>query len=101
MSHLLRLTKNCLSFDFIGSSTDESADDMNNVQVSIQFPGTFEFLCDFSKENLIYSKSTQRTDKIKQEYDYLFSLRLIVDFLTHIFKSCQFMYNYPTDMAYK
>ncbi|XP_070139105.1 ran-binding protein 16 isoform X2 [Drosophila bipectinata] len=33
MSHLLRLTKNCLSFDFIGSSTDESADDMNNVQI--------------------------------------------------------------------
>ncbi|XP_044573310.1 ran-binding protein 16 isoform X3 [Drosophila ananassae] len=33
MSHLLRLTKNCLSFDFIGSSTDDSADDMNNVQI--------------------------------------------------------------------
>ncbi|KAI8033655.1 hypothetical protein M5D96_013609, partial [Drosophila gunungcola] len=32
ISHVLRLTKNCLSFDFIGSSTDESADDMNNVQ---------------------------------------------------------------------
>ncbi|XP_043658879.1 ran-binding protein 16 isoform X1 [Drosophila teissieri] len=33
ISHVLRLTKNCLSFDFIGSSTDESADDMNNVQI--------------------------------------------------------------------
>jgi len=33
---VLRLTKNCLSFDFIGSSTDESADDMNNVQVCTQ-----------------------------------------------------------------
>ncbi|XP_017065220.2 ran-binding protein 16 isoform X2 [Drosophila eugracilis] len=33
ITHVLRLTKNCLSFDFIGSSTDESADDMNNVQI--------------------------------------------------------------------
>ncbi|KAM8718287.1 hypothetical protein ACLKA7_000989 [Drosophila subpalustris] len=33
ISQVLRLTKNCLSFDFIGSSTDESADDMNNVQI--------------------------------------------------------------------
>ncbi|XP_061393190.1 ran-binding protein 16 [Musca vetustissima] len=33
ISHVLRLTKNCLSFDFIGSSMDESSDDMNSVQI--------------------------------------------------------------------
>lgn len=33
MNQILRLTRNCLSFDFIGTSTDESTDDMSTVQV--------------------------------------------------------------------
>lgn len=33
MNQILRLTRNCLSFDFIGTSTDDSTDDMSTVQV--------------------------------------------------------------------
>ncbi|XP_075733284.1 ran-binding protein 16 isoform X7 [Rhipicephalus microplus] len=33
MSHLLRLAHNCLSFDFIGTSPDESSDDLCTVQI--------------------------------------------------------------------
>uniref|UniRef100_A0ACB8GDN0 Ran-binding protein 17 n=1 Tax=Sphaerodactylus townsendi TaxID=933632 RepID=A0ACB8GDN0_9SAUR len=31
--HLLKLVLNCLNFDFIGSSADESADDLCTVQI--------------------------------------------------------------------
>lgn len=31
--HLLKLVLNCLSYDFIGSSADESADDLCTVQI--------------------------------------------------------------------
>lgn len=41
VSHVLRLTKNCLSFDFIGSSTDESSDDMNSVQIPTSWRPAF------------------------------------------------------------
>ncbi|XP_075159155.1 ran-binding protein 16 isoform X3 [Haematobia irritans] len=41
ISHVLRLTKNCLSFDFIGSSTDESSDDMNSVQLPTSWRPAF------------------------------------------------------------
>ncbi|XP_011206263.1 ran-binding protein 16 isoform X1 [Bactrocera neohumeralis] len=41
ISHVLRLTKNCLSFDFIGSSTDESSDDMNSVQIPTSWRPAF------------------------------------------------------------
>lgn len=30
---LLKLTHNCLNFDFIGTSTDESSDDLCTVQI--------------------------------------------------------------------
>src|SRR5581483_4413797 len=33
MSQLLRLAHNCLTFDFIGTSTDESSDDLCTVQI--------------------------------------------------------------------
>ncbi|XP_069755026.1 ran-binding protein 17-like isoform X2 [Narcine bancroftii] len=31
--HLLKLSQNCLSFDFIGNATDESADDLSTIQI--------------------------------------------------------------------
>lgn len=33
ISHALRLARNCLTFDFIGTSTDETADDLCTVQI--------------------------------------------------------------------
>lgn len=33
ISHALRLAHNCLTFDFIGTSTDETADDLCTVQI--------------------------------------------------------------------
>lgn len=33
LSHALRLAHNCLTFDFIGTSTDESSDDLCTVQI--------------------------------------------------------------------
>lgn len=33
MTQLLRLAQNCLTFDFIGTSTDESSDDLGTVQI--------------------------------------------------------------------
>lgn len=33
MTQLLRLSQNCLMFDFIGTSTDESSDDLCTVQI--------------------------------------------------------------------
>ena len=35
LTQLLRLAHNCLTFDFIGTSTDESSDDLCTVQVAI------------------------------------------------------------------
>ncbi|KFM69941.1 Exportin-7, partial [Stegodyphus mimosarum] len=33
MNSLLRLAYNCISFDFIGTSPDESSDDLCTVQI--------------------------------------------------------------------
>lgn len=33
LMQLLKLTHNCLNFDFIGTSTDESSDDLCTVQI--------------------------------------------------------------------
>lgn len=41
MSHLLQLTCNCLSFDFIGTSMDESSDDLGTVQIPTSWRGAF------------------------------------------------------------
>lgn len=41
MNHILRLTRNCLSFDFIGTSNDESTDDMSTVQIPTNWRPAF------------------------------------------------------------
>ncbi|PFX28448.1 Exportin-7 [Stylophora pistillata] len=41
MSYLLQLTCNCLSFDFIGTSMDESSDDLGTVQIPTSWRGAF------------------------------------------------------------
>ena len=41
---LLRLAHNCLTFDFIGTSTDESSDDLCTVQIPTSWrPAFLEF----------------------------------------------------------
>merc|ERR550534_2736905 len=37
MTQLLRLAHNCLTYDFIGTSTDESSDDLTTVQMPAQW----------------------------------------------------------------
>lgn len=32
-THLLNFARDCLSFDFVGTSTDESADDISTVHI--------------------------------------------------------------------
>ena len=44
MSYLLQLTCNCLSFDFIGTSMDESSDDLGTVQIPTSWRGGTEQL---------------------------------------------------------
>ncbi|KAH1005287.1 hypothetical protein HUJ04_006300 [Dendroctonus ponderosae] len=41
MTHLLRLSQNCLTFDFIGTSTDESSDDLCTVQIPTSWRPAF------------------------------------------------------------
>lgn len=41
MSQLLRLAHNCLTFDFIGTSTDESSDDLCTVQIPTNWRPAF------------------------------------------------------------
>uniref|UniRef100_A0A336LE22 CSON010006 protein n=1 Tax=Culicoides sonorensis TaxID=179676 RepID=A0A336LE22_CULSO len=41
MTHLLNLARNCLTFDFIGTSADESADDMSTVQIPANWRPAF------------------------------------------------------------
>lgn len=41
VSHLLRLALNCLSFDFIGTSPDESSDDQSTVQIPTSWRPAF------------------------------------------------------------
>lgn len=41
MNHILRLTRNCLSFDFIGTSNDDSIDDMSTVQIPTNWRPAF------------------------------------------------------------
>ncbi|CAG0919166.1 unnamed protein product [Notodromas monacha] len=41
MKHLLKLTLHCLTFDFIGTSIDESSDDMLTVQIPTSWRPTF------------------------------------------------------------
>ncbi|XP_038045966.1 exportin-7-like isoform X1 [Patiria miniata] len=51
MTQLLRLTHNCLTFDFIGTSTDESTDDNCTVQIPTGWRSAF---LDFSTVNLFF-----------------------------------------------
>lgn len=41
ISHALRLAHNCLTFDFIGTSTDETADDLCTVQIPTGWRSAF------------------------------------------------------------
>lgn len=41
MTQLLRLARNCLTFDFIGTSTDESSDDLCTVQIPTSWRPAF------------------------------------------------------------
>ncbi|KAL5015882.1 hypothetical protein ScPMuIL_005471 [Solemya velum] len=41
LSHALRLAHNCLIFDFIGTSTDESSDDLCTVQIPTSWRSAF------------------------------------------------------------
>ncbi|KAK9872641.1 hypothetical protein WA026_018776 [Henosepilachna vigintioctopunctata] len=41
MTHLLKLAQNCLTFDFIGTSTDESSDDLCTVQIPTSWRPAF------------------------------------------------------------
>lgn len=41
MTHVLRLARNCLSFDFIGTTAEESTDDMSTVQVPTSWRPAF------------------------------------------------------------
>ncbi|XP_039433176.1 exportin-7 isoform X2 [Culex pipiens pallens] len=40
-THLLNLARNCLSFDFVGTSADESADDMSTVHIPTNWRPAF------------------------------------------------------------
>lgn len=51
MNHLLRLAHNCLSFDFIGTSPDESSDDLCTVQIPTSWRPAF---LDFNTLQLFY-----------------------------------------------
>ncbi|XP_071792798.1 exportin-7-like [Asterias amurensis] len=51
MTQLLRLTQNCLTFDFIGTSTDESTDDNCTVQIPTGWRTAF---LDFSTVDLFF-----------------------------------------------
>lgn len=41
MTHILRLARNCLSFDFIGTSADDSTDDVSTVQIPTSWRPAF------------------------------------------------------------
>ncbi|KAK3095971.1 hypothetical protein FSP39_021507, partial [Pinctada imbricata] len=41
MSHTLQLALNCLTFDFIGTSTDETSDDLSTVQIPTSWRSAF------------------------------------------------------------
>lgn len=41
ITHCLRLAHNCLTFDFIGTSTDESSDDLCTVQIPTSWRPAF------------------------------------------------------------
>lgn len=41
MNQILKLTRNCLSYDFIGTSMDESTDDMSTVQIPTNWRPAF------------------------------------------------------------
>ncbi|XP_040573298.1 exportin-7 isoform X1 [Lepeophtheirus salmonis] len=51
LKQLLRLAHNCLTFDFIGTSTDESADDLCTVQIPSSWRSAF---LDFSTLQLFF-----------------------------------------------
>ncbi|KAK8737903.1 hypothetical protein OTU49_004293 [Cherax quadricarinatus] len=51
MTHLLRLALNCLTFDFIGTSVDESSDDLGTVQIPTAWRPAF---LDFSTVQLFF-----------------------------------------------
>ncbi|XP_070539906.1 exportin-7-like isoform X2 [Ptychodera flava] len=51
MTQLLRLAYNCLTFDFIGTSTDESSDDIITVQIPTAWRSAF---LDFSNVQLFF-----------------------------------------------
>lgn len=48
---LLKLAQNCLTFDFIGTSTDESSDDLNTVQIPTSWRPAF---LDFTSLKLFF-----------------------------------------------
>uniref|UniRef100_A0A1A9UHR9 Uncharacterized protein n=1 Tax=Glossina austeni TaxID=7395 RepID=A0A1A9UHR9_GLOAU len=92
ISHVLRLTKNCLSFDFIGSSTDESSDDMNSVQIPTSWrpafldPNTLKLFFDLYQilPNGLASYSLSCLVQMTSVRRSLFSNSERTKFLTHL-----------------
>ena len=71
LNQLLRLAHNCLTYDFIGTSTDESSDDLTTVQMPTQWrpalldPATLQLFFDLydalpsTLSPMVYSFSAQ------------------------------------------
>ena len=73
LKQLLRLAHNCLTFDFIGTSTDESSDDLCTVQIPTSWrPAFLEFstlqlFFDLYTGELLYTVQSTVNRNVKSE----------------------------------
>ena len=88
LKQLLRLAHNCLTFDFIGTSTDESSDDLCTVQVFIKISlYKLELFYDLYVETRIY--------RVFPILHYRFQLVGVQRFLSSVHFNCFSIYMEP------
>lgn len=69
MSCLLRLAYNCISFDFIGTSPDESSDDLCTVQIPTSWRPAF---LDFNSLQLFFDLYHCLTPSLSSQVNNIF-----------------------------
>ncbi|XP_044593823.1 exportin-7 isoform X2 [Cotesia glomerata] len=109
MTQLLRLARNCLTFDFIGTSTDESSDDLCTVQIPTSWRPAF---LDFttlklyfdlyqSLPNTLSSLALSCLVQLASVRRSLFSNTERAKFLTHLVNGVKYILQNPQGLSHQ
>lgn len=96
INQILRLTKNCLSYDFIGTSNDETTDDSSTIQIPTNWRPAF---LDLSYLNLFFDLYHMLPARLSSlALSTLVQVRSFDQFVSSINEYFEFFYKLKTSL---